>query len=73
MLSVVADLHGRVIIKSDRDGTEFAIYWVEFGRGRAYKDQNLIFYVEQMCETYASQWERFWTFIDLEKADDTIE
>ena len=74
LLSVVGKLFGRALIERVRAGTECAI-WKEqcgFRQGRGYMDQ--VFVVRQVCEKYlANGKDVFWVFMDLEKADDTID
>ena len=67
LLSVVGKLHGRVLIKSVRAGTECAI-WEEqcgFRQGRGCMDQ--VFAVRQVCEKYLENGKDvFCAFMDLE-------
>ena len=68
LLSVVGKLYGRVLIKSDRAGTESAIREEQYGfrQGRGCMDQ--VFAVMHVCEKYlANDKYVFWTFMDLER------
>ena len=74
MLSVVAKLFGRVLIKRVRAGSEYAIGEEQCGfiQGRGCMDQ--VFAVRQVCEKYlANGKDVFCAFMDLEKAYDTID
>ena len=74
LLRVVGELFDRVLIKRVRAGTECAI-GVEkcgFRQGRGCMDK--VFAVRQVCEKFvANGKDVFWTFMDLEKAYDTID
>ena len=73
LLCVVDKLFGRVLIKIVRAGTECAIGEEPCGfrQGRGCMDQ--VFAVRQVCEKYlANLKDVFCTFMDLEKAYDTI-
>ena len=74
LFSVVGTLFGRVLIKRVRAGTECAIGAEQCGfrQGRGCTDQ--VFAARQVCEKYLGNGEDvFWTFMDLEKAYDTID
>ena len=74
LLSVVDKLLGRVLIKRVKTGTECAIGKEQCGfrLGRGCMDQ--VFAVRRVCEKYrANGKDVFWAFMDLEKANDTID
>ena len=74
LLSVVGKLFGRVLIKRVSAGTECAIGEERCGfrQGRGCMDQ--VFAVRQVCEKYlATRKDVFWPFMDLKKANDTID
>ena len=74
MFSVVGTIHGRVLIKRVRAGSECAIGEDKYGfwQGRGCMDR--VFAVRQVCEKYlANGKDIFWAFMDLEKAYDTID
>ena len=73
-MSVVGKLHGRVLIKRVRAGTECAIGEEQCGfrQGRGCMDQ---VFVEQIIvgKYLVKGKDVFWAFIDLENAYDTID
>ena len=74
LLSVVGKLFGKVLIERVRAGTECAIGEEQCGfrHGRGCMDQ--VFAVRQLCEKYLANGKYlFWAFMDLEKANDTID
>ena len=74
LFSEVGKLHGRVLIKRVRAGTECEIGEKQCGfiQGRGCMYQ--VFAVRQVCEKYlANSKDVFWAFMDLEKAYDTID
>ena len=74
MLSVVGKLYGRMLIKRVKAEAECTI-WEEqcgFRLGRGCTDQ--VFSIRQVCKKYlANGKDVFWSFMDLEKAYDTVD
>ena len=69
LLSVVENVHGRILINKIRDKTENVIVKVQSGfrRGKGCTDQ--IFVVRQICEKYLARGKDVcFVFLDLEKA-----
>ena len=71
LLSVVGKLHGRVLLKRVRAGTECAIGKEQYGFRQGRKCMDQVFAVRQVCEKYlANGKDLFCAFMGLEKAYD---
>ena len=73
-LNVAGKLYGRFLIKKVRAGTESAIGEEQCGFRQFRGCMDQVFAVRQVFEKYlANVNDVFWSFIDLEKAYDTID
>ena len=74
LLSVVCKLFGRVLIIRFRASTECAIGEDQCGFRQDRGCMDKVFAARQVCEKYlANGKDVFWSFMDLEKAYDTID